>query len=145
MDLQFWRHRKHTDWTRKIQIKCWLVIFWDENNIVIFVLPRSPCTGYRRVGSLGEGGGESAQAQFTNRWHGNCTEGMNRSLCRLRVLNQDLGDPYAESRQTLQGSFSAVPKPNFARKYALESSRRDLHNVRLCTVLEAQIVIQNSR
>ena len=44
---------------------------------------------------------------------------------------------------TLQGSFSAaaaavdrtVSKPNFARKYALESSRRDLHNAFLCTVL----------
>ena len=29
-------------------------------------------------------------------------------------------------------SFSAVSKPNFARKYALESSRRDLHNALLC-------------
>ena len=40
-------------------------------------------------------------------------------------------------RQTLQGSLSAVSKPNFARKYALESSRRDLHNALLCTVLES--------
>ena len=39
--------------------------------------------------------------------------------------------------QTLQVSFSAVSKPNFARKYALESSRRDLHNALLCTVLES--------
>ena len=31
-------------------------------------------------------------------------------------------------RQTLEGSFSAVSKPNFASKYSLESSRRDLHN-----------------
>ena len=31
-------------------------------------------------------------------------------------------------RQTLQCSVSAVAKPNFARKYALESSRRDLQN-----------------
>ena len=35
----------------------------------------------------------------------------------------------------LQGSFSAVSKPNFASKYSLESSRRDLHNALLCTVL----------
>ena len=34
-------------------------------------------------------------------------------------------------RQTLQGSFSAVSKPDFARKYAFESSRRDLHNALL--------------
>ena len=36
------------------------------------------------------------------------------------VLGGDLGDLYAESRQTLQGSFSAVSKPNFASKYSLE-------------------------
>ena len=36
---------------------------------------------------------------------------------------------------TLKGSFSAVSKPNFASEYALESSRRDLHNALLCTVL----------
>ena len=35
----------------------------------------------------------------------------------------------------LQGSFSAVSKPNFASKYSLESSRRDLHNALLCTAL----------
>ena len=38
-------------------------------------------------------------------------------------------------RQTLEGSFSAVSRPNFASKYSLESSRRDLHNALLCTVL----------
>ena len=32
----------------------------------------------------------------------------------------------------------AVSKPNSARKYALESSRRDLHNALLCTVLQSQ-------
>ena len=43
----------------------------------------------------------------------------------------------AESGQTLQGSFSAVSKLNLASKYSLESSRRDLHNALLCTVLES--------
>ena len=38
----------------------------------------------------------------------------------------------------VQGSFSAVSKPNFARKYAFESSRRDLHNALLCTALKLQ-------
>ena len=51
----------------------------------------------------------------------------------------NLGDLYAESWQFLQGSFSAVSKPNFASKYSLESSRRDLHNALLCTVLESII------
>ena len=35
----------------------------------------------------------------------------------------------------LKGSFSAVSKPIFASEYALESSRRDLQNALLCTVL----------
>ena len=37
--------------------------------------------------------------------------------------------------QTLEDSFSAVSKPNFASKYAFESCRRDLHNALLCTAL----------
>ena len=35
------------------------------------------------------------------------------------------------------GPFSAVSKPNFASKYAFESSRRDVHNALLCTALQA--------
>ena len=45
--------------------------------------------------------------------------------------------------QTLGGSFSAVSKPNFARNYSLESSRRDLHNALLCTVFESHFFGQN--
>ena len=40
-----------------------------------------------------------------------------------------------KSPQTLRGSLSAVSTPIFARKCSLESSRRDLHNALLCTVL----------
>ena len=46
---------------------------------------------------------------------------------------------------TLKGSFSAVSKPKFARKYALElleSSRRDLHNALLCTVLVGSVWVK---
>ena len=46
-----------------------------------------------------------------------------RSKHCLRLLfadDVDLGDLYAESEQTLQGSFSAVSKPNLASKYSLE-------------------------
>ena len=39
--------------------------------------------------------------------------------------------------QASRGSFSAVSKPIFASKYSLESSRRDLHNALLCTVVES--------
>ena len=38
----------------------------------------------------------------------------------LRRLLLHLGDPYAESGQTLQGPFSAVSRPNVAKKYTLE-------------------------
>ena len=40
--------------------------------------------------------------------------------CTVRVPYPNLGDLYAESGQTLQGSFSAGSKPNFATKYVLE-------------------------
>ena len=40
--------------------------------------------------------------------------------CTVRVPYPNLGDLYTESGQTLQGSFSAGSKPNFASKYALE-------------------------
>ena len=39
--------------------------------------------------------------------------------------------------QNKNGPFSAVSGPNFASKHSLESSRRDLHNALLCTVLES--------
>ena len=45
--------------------------------------------------------------------------------------------------QTLEGSFSAVSKRNFARKYAFESSRRDLHNALLCTALQSHFSLKN--
>ena len=43
----------------------------------------------------------------------------------------------AYPRGSLEGSFSAVSKPNFPSKYAFESSRRDLHNALLCTALKS--------
>ena len=49
----------------------------------------------------------------------------------------------AQLRRTLQGSFSAVSKPNFASKYAFESSRRDLHNALLRTVRKAYFLFKN--
>ena len=48
-------------------------------------------------------------------------------------------------RQTLEGSFSAVSKRNFASKYAFESSRRDLHNALLCTAPKSHFFQKNSR
>ena len=56
-----------------------------------------------------------------------------------------LGDLYAESGQNLHGSFSAVSKPNFATKYAFESSRRDLHNALLRTALKSHFFVKIAR
>ena len=44
--------------------------------------------------------------------------------------------------ESLQGSFSAVSKPIFASTYSLESSRRDLHNALLCTVLVGSVWVR---
>ena len=38
---------------------------------------------------------------------------------------------------------SAVSKPNFARKYAFESSRPDIHNALLWTALQSQFLSKN--
>ena len=46
--------------------------------------------------------------------------------------------------QTSRGSFSAVSTPIFASKLSLESSRRDLHNALLRTVLQSQNFSQKS-
>ena len=53
----------------------------------------------------------------------------------LSVALRDITASSHGIRQTLEGSFSAVLKPNFASKYAFESSRRDLHNAILRTAL----------
>jgi len=62
-------------------------------------------------------------------------------LFKLRYLY--LGDLYAESGQTLQGSFSAVSKPNVASTYSSESSRQDLHNALLRTVLMQSRLVED--
>ena len=38
--------------------------------------------------------------------------------------------------------ISAVSKPNFAIKYAFESSRRDLHNTLLYTALQSHFFVK---
>ena len=53
----------------------------------------------------------------------------------LDAAGEDESKDASSVGQTLQGSFSAVSKPTFAREYAFESSRRDLHNALLSTVL----------
>ena len=47
--------------------------------------------------------------------------------------------------QILEGSFSAVSKPNVASKYAFESSRRDLRNALLCTALKSHFFKTSAR
>ena len=62
-----------------------------------------------------------------------CAGGSGRGAPQLAAL-------LSVMRQTLQGSFSAVSKRNFARKYALESSGRDLHNALVCTALKSHFL-----
>ena len=47
--------------------------------------------------------------------------------------------------ETLEGSFSAVSRRNFASKYAFESSRRDPHNALFCTTLQSHFCQKFSR
>ena len=70
-------------------------------------------------------------AQATSEWGSVAPWGAPGRACRGG------GGSAAAIGQTLEGSFSAVSKPNFARTYAFESSRRDLHNALLCTALKS--------
>ena len=56
-----------------------------------------------------------------------------------RHRRADRGKGLRWAQQTLEGSLSALSKPNFASKYAFESSRRDLHNALLCTTLQSHV------
>ena len=67
---------------------------------------------------------------FDEAWH----------LCKNWISGRG---KYVKIKQTLTDSFSAVSKQNFARKYALESSRWDLHNALLCTALRSQFFVKN--
>ena len=51
---------------------------------------------------------------------------MKRSISNLSLIFQP-------NEQTLQGSFSSASTPNFARKYSLESSGRDLQDLHIFT------------
>ena len=71
-----------------------------------------------------------------------CSGGMCAWTCSSAC--EARGEPAAPAgcapewmQRTLEGSFSAVSKPNFASKYAFESSRRDLHKALLCTALKS--------
>ena len=58
---------------------------------------------------------------------------------RVELRRPMLGLTQLSNYLTLKGSFSALSKPKFASKYALESSRRDLQNALLCTVLVGSV------
>ena len=66
-----------------------------------------------------------------------------RGVIRSVIRSDPRGDPIGKTVQvTLRGSFAAVSKPNFASKYAFESSRRDLHNALLCTALQSHFFLR---
>ena len=80
-----------------------------------------------QFGWMTEGGGGAPMWLATVFWAANK---------RFNILKFKFKFP--SNFRTFQGSFSAVSKPNLARKYAFESSRRDLHNALLCTALNSQ-------
>ena len=86
--------------------------------------------------------GLSLNAEKTAVWSPDAGAG---TLNVIKVLRKERSEYWIEfSPQTSRGSFSAVSTPIFASKYALESSRRDLHNPLLCTVLQSQFFRQKS-
>ena len=61
----------------------------------------------------------------------------------LRRGHRPVGQSFFEKFcKFLAGSFSAVSTPIFASKYSLKSSRRDLHNALLCTVLVGSVWVK---
>ena len=64
-------------------------------------------------------------------------------FARVPRLGRSGALSFADRMQTLQVSFSVVSKPNFARKYAFDSSRRDLHNALLCTALKSHFFLKS--
>ena len=77
---------------------------------------------------------------------GICCDGESATSPRSPWGSTYFGSPTQLSNYlALMGSFSAVSKPNFASKYAFESSRRDLHNALLCTALKSHFSKKNPR
>ena len=63
---------------------------------------------------------ETSRLPLQSRWGRLRSPVSPAPLANLVSFTLDLGDLYAESRQTLKGSFSAVSKPKFESKYSLE-------------------------
>ena len=62
----------------------------------------------------------------------------------VAVLSPMLALTQPSNYLPLKGSFSAVSRPKFAKNYALESSRRDLQNALLCTVLVGSVWVSST-
>ena len=63
--------------------------------------------------------------------HARGTDGLVRALVERFDIDHysDFSLISQPNDQTLEGSFSSLSTPNFARKYSLESSWRDLHDI----------------
>ena len=59
-------------------------------------------------------------------------------LAKFREIFIKIWANFNENDQTLEGSFSSVSTPNFARKYSLESSWRDLQDLHASASLRPQ-------
>ena len=83
----------------------------------------------------------SAASRPTGNWKSGSTGSSSTPSSTTRRAAM-LGLTQLSNYLTLKGSFSAVSKPNFASKYSLESSRRDLQNALLCTVLVGSVWVK---
>ena len=124
-----WQRERH--WTQTVRVHRPAVRLRAQKKEAEQVASHLSCwaTSRRCIGYRGSETAETAD-RILHDW---------LQIPRVNENENHLGDLYAKSGQTLQGSFSAVSKPNFASKYSLESSRRYLHNALLCTVLESTI------
>ena len=80
---------------------------------------------------LGGGGGRPDYLQKLK-----VPEGYEKMNDYSNILHRTAGALKLQ-RGASRGRCAPVSKPNFASKYAFESSRRDLHNALLCTALKS--------
>ena len=142
----FWRR-----YSRKVASTSWRYD-WESQALTGFALirgtrPRSASPdGSRRWRSRTRRTTSTSGRSRSTTWRSRTSRSRGRRAWaakkKLEISKSNFKFPRARNieiiryyRQTLQGSFSAVSKPNFASKHLLESSRRDLHNALLCTVL----------
>ena len=108
--------------------------------------PCQVCPIPRNAAASGSRGTWRRRARRTSAARSNGESGrLDQAVQPERYFTAGVKKSTRRSRSDEKGSFSAVSKPNFASKYAFESSRRDLHNALLCTALQSQFFVKFCR